>query len=132
MITRVELHSFGYLHGQPGTGLVVDVRKALRDPHVDPAMRELTGLDDRVREHVLIHPSALTIVRDIVTQIEALLAGYANSRTLLVRAWVGCADGRHRSVAVVEAVATVLRDLDIGVDVVHEHIHLPVVRRDGA
>ncbi len=131
-IIQTRIRSFGYLHGTPGAGLVLDVRDTLRDPHVDPNLRELTGLDPQVRDHVLLHPSALTVVADLAAQIRALLSGYADARSLLVEVWVGCAGGRHRSVAVAEATAAHLREQGIGVDVIHEHIHLPVARRDGA
>ncbi|WP_341719870.1 RNase adapter RapZ [Micromonospora sp. FIMYZ51] len=131
MITRVEVHSFGYLHGQPGAGLVIDLRHQLRDPHVNPEMRALTGLHPLVRDHVLMHPSALTTVRDIADQVMGLLDGFANRRSLLVHVWIGCQGGRHRSVVVAESVAAWLREHDIGVDVVHEHIDRPVVERRG-
>ncbi|MGI8313446.1 RapZ C-terminal domain-containing protein [Saccharopolyspora hattusasensis] len=42
----------------PDADITLDARRHLRNPHRDPAMRYLTGLDARVRDHVLATPGA--------------------------------------------------------------------------
>ena len=59
----VLVTSFGYLHGGVRRAdVLVDVREHLRDPHVDPAFRELTGHDTAVMERVLATPGAGALI----------------------------------------------------------------------
>jgi NTP pyrophosphatase (non-canonical NTP hydrolase) len=44
---------------------------------------------------------------------------------------VGCAGGRHRSVALVEMIGVALRRRGVPVEITHEHVHLPRVVRSG-
>jgi RNase adaptor protein for sRNA GlmZ degradation len=103
----------------------VDLRTALRNPADDPTMIDMTGLDAKVRDHVLNTPGAQQIIEDVVGR---LLAAYA---------WTGatgrrqdvliiCMGGRHRSVAIAEAIAARLRSLGHGVEVEHRDIDKPV------
>ena len=71
----VTIESFGYLHGLPsGDGLLVDLRHRIRDPHIDPEMRQMTGLDDAVYRHVLATPGAREIVTRIIEPLKAKTA----------------------------------------------------------
>jgi UPF0042 nucleotide-binding protein len=127
---RVVVTSFGFLHGRPPeeAHIVVDVRQALRNPHQDPAMRELTGLDPRVREHVLATPQAVDMVLDTAALVTSLLPGH-DRRSLLVQVAFGCAGGRHRSVVLANELTNVLVKAGIGAVVSHRDILRPVVRR---
>lgn len=113
----MDIRSFGWMHGQPGAGLVIDVRD-LPDPCSDPALRNLTGLDKQASDYVLIHRASLTTVTDIAGQVRALVEAVGIGRPR-VQVWIGSAKGRHRSVAVVEAVAAHLREQGIGSIVEH-------------
>ena len=128
MTARLVVTSFGYLHGDPPPAdVTVDLRDWLRDPHVDPAMRELTGLDPAVRDKVELTPGAAELARKVVW-LAATLAGLADEGRQ-VRVALGCAGGRHRSVAVAELVADRLRNVGWWTDVVHRDVGLPVVVR---
>ena len=123
----VEVESYGHLHGVPGSyDLVADLRDFIRDPHVSPQMRESTGRELDVRLHVLTTPGALALVDNLVGAALALLA---SAPTRPVRIGVSCAGGRHRSVAVAEAIAERIRLAGHGVLVTHHHIDEPVVQR---
>jgi UPF0042 nucleotide-binding protein len=128
MTGPVQITSYGVLHHDQPTGdaLTVDLTAALRNPHDDPAMRYLTGLDAPVREHVLATPGAVDIVRRTVGRVTALMCFVLPGEP--VNLHVYCKGGRHRSVAIAEAVAAALRDLGIGVQVTHRHIARPVVQ----
>ncbi|QWF80448.1 RapZ C-terminal domain-containing protein [Amycolatopsis sp. CA-230715] len=124
MLVRVE--SFGFLHAdyreRIGTpDLVVDVRALLRDPHHDPLMKQRTGEDPVVYAHVLRTPGALVLVDSLAATARELAS--LTGRT--VRVAFGCAGGRHRSVALADAVA----DRIPGALVTHHHINRPVVVR---
>ena len=117
--------SFGFLHGEPPVAdVVVDLRVHLYDPHPDPALRQATGLDKSVRGHVLAQASR--VAQGIAITVDELLRV---TKTPPVRAAVGCAGGRHRSVAIAEEVARRLRRCDWQVEVRHLHIDRPVVTR---
>ncbi|WP_173261037.1 RapZ C-terminal domain-containing protein [Streptomyces pacificus] len=109
-------------------GLYLDLRRALRNPAEDPAMRYLTGLDEAVRAHVLATPGAREIISRAAVQLRALADEVPVGR--LARLTVACQGGRHRSVAVAEAVAREVWTAwsgEYGVEVEHHHIDHPVL-----
>ncbi|RZQ64453.1 hypothetical protein EWH70_09510 [Amycolatopsis suaedae] len=126
---RFRVESFGYLHGQaPGADVVADVRHSLKDPHVSPELRELTGRDTAVRLNVLAQPGAPELVRALAAAALALRPS-AEARGVLVHLAIGCQGGRHRSVVLADAIATALFLAGYGVHVVHTHLSRPVVDR---
>jgi UPF0042 nucleotide-binding protein len=97
--------SFGYLHGPaPDAEITIDVRTHLRDPHIDPGLRELTGRDAAVRARVLGTPGARGLIEGVASATRALLQSATTTGHPLVRVAIGCAGGRHRSVALAEAI----------------------------
>jgi RNase adapter protein RapZ len=112
----IEITTYGVLHGPAPRGDAVTVD--LRNPHDDPAMRYRTGLDADVRDHVLGTPGADQVITDTVGRILAVHA-WAQARGLGCAAHIYCRGGRHRSVAVAEAVVARLRGLGFEVEVVH-------------
>lgn len=127
---QAVVSSFGYLH--PGADvvtatadIVVDLREHFRDPHVDPALRELTGHDVVVWDRVRSTPGVLHFVRGLATALQALLT--ASDRTVYVA--LGCAGGRHRSVVIADSVVAHLTDCGYNAVAAHHHISLPVVAR---
>jgi UPF0042 nucleotide-binding protein len=121
--------SFGYAHGDPPRAEVtLDVREVLRDPHVSPELRQLTGLDPLVRERVLTTPGAAHIIaQTAVLAGEFLRVSQAAGRQVVVA--VGCVGGRHRSVVMADEIAVELRDAGWTVEVQHQHVGRPVVSR---
>jgi UPF0042 nucleotide-binding protein len=106
---HVNVVSFGYKHGLPlDVDVVLDCR-FLPNPHWVDELRPLTGLDDDVRSYVLgqdVASSFLDRVDDLLAVV--LPAQEAQGRSYLSLAF-GCTGGRHRSVAIAEAVAERLR-----------------------
>lgn len=122
----LKVISFGYLHGTPPAGaFAADLRECLRDPHIDPALRQMTGLDDPIRQKVFNTNGAREVIDGL-----ANLASDLHDRGIPLA--VGCAGGRHRSVVVAEEVAAWLRDDGYEVVVEHRDIHRPVVQRTEA
>ncbi len=114
---RVNLVSFGFKHGIPGNvSLVLDVR-SIRNPHGDLTLRHLTGLDGRVRQRVLQHPSTPFLLSHGVLLVEQR-AREGKSRMGL---GIGCTGGNHRSVAIAEQLARLLRPRYL-VDVKHRDL----------
>lgn len=126
-MATVEIVSFGFLHAPaPEADVVLDLRRAFRDPHVDPRMWELTGRDRIVRRAVLRTAGVRALLRATVRQVAAYASGPSAGRIVIGS---GCAGGRHRSVVVAEKLARRLRRRGHTVTVTHRDLHLPVVQR---
>jgi RNase adaptor protein for sRNA GlmZ degradation len=127
--TAVLVTSFGYGHAPaPEADLTVDARRHLRNPHHDPAMRHRTGLDADVRHHVMTTPGAAGLIHHTAAAARALadVAGAGGRQVVLA---IGCVGGKHRAVALAEAVGTALRAFGICVDVAHRDVDKPVIQR---
>jgi UPF0042 nucleotide-binding protein len=113
----LRLYSFGFKHGAPrDADLVLDVR-GMPNPYWDPELEPLSGLDERVRDHVF-SGDASDFYRELRSFLESSLDMAARAGRKAYTVAVGCTGGRHRSVAVVDALA---RDLDSGWKVSVEH-----------
>ncbi len=127
---RVKVLSFGYGHAPaPQADITIDARRHLRNPHHDPTMRQLTGLDPAVRRHVLATPGADCLIRHTTACATDLLTALPRPPALVVTIAVGCVGGRHRSVALAEEIAATLRAHGIGVQVDHRDVTRPVIQR---
>jgi len=126
-MATVEIVSFGFLHGAaPEADIVLDLRRAFRDPHVDPRMRELTGRDRLVQRKVLHTRGIRPLLTATVRQVQAYAAGPSAERIVIGS---GCAGGRHRSVVVADKLARRLRRRGHTVTVTHRDVHKAVVHR---
>jgi UPF0042 nucleotide-binding protein len=107
---RINVVSFGFKYGIPlDADHVVDMR-FLANPYWITELRHLTGRDAPVRDYVLGLPGARTFIERYVDALEPVLAGYLNEEKRYVTIAVGCTGGKHRSVAVSEAIAARLRE----------------------
>jgi len=120
---RVTVTSFGFKSGVPRVvDLVFDVR-FLPNPHWVESLRPLTGLDDAVRDHVLGSPDAARFLEHLKGLLEFLVPRYEAEGKSYLTIGVGCTGGRHRSVAVAEAIAHWLEERgDVDVTVRHRDI----------
>lgn len=107
MVTRVV--SFGFKYGVPvDADLVFDLRY-LSNPHFVPQLRPKTGLDQEVADFVMAAPEARELLEDLGTLLVKLLPRYEREGKSYLTIALGCTGGRHRSVALAEALAAVLR-----------------------
>lgn len=106
---RVNVLSFGFKYGIPlDADHVVDVR-FLANPYWITELRHLSGRDAPVRDYVLGLPGARQFVDRYVDALEPVLSGYLAEEKRYVTVAVGCTGGKHRSVAISEAIAERLR-----------------------
>ena len=119
---QTTISSFGYKHGLPlDTDLVIDCR-FLPNPHWIEELRPHTGLDADVRDYVLGQPIAQQFLGQIESLLELLIPAYvAEGKSYLSLAF-GCTGGRHRSVAIAEAVAGSLRERGVDLRVTHRDV----------
>jgi RNase adapter protein RapZ len=123
---RTGLHatliSFGYKYGLPvDADLVADCR-FLPNPHWVPELRPLTGRDEAVRDYVLQQPGANEFIDGYTNLLEVISAGYLREGKRFATVAIGCTGGKHRSVAVTEALKERLSDLGMDVAVVHRDL----------
>jgi UPF0042 nucleotide-binding protein len=106
---QVTVLSFGYKHGLPlDADLVFDCR-FLPNPHWIDELRPLTGRDVPVRDYVLGQPAAKDFLAHLLELLAHLLPAYVNEGKAYLTIALGCTGGRHRTVALAEQVATMLR-----------------------
>ena len=106
MVTRIV--SFGFKFGMPvDADLVLDVR-FLDNPYFVPDLKPLTGLDEPVARYVLDAPETREFLKRTRALLEYVLPRYEREGKSYLTIAVGCTGGRHRSVAIAEAIA---RDL---------------------
>ena len=110
----LQVISFGYKFGVPlESDLVFDVR-FMENPHYRPELREHSGLTEPVRDFVLSQPITEQFLAHLDAFFATVVPSYlAEGKTRLTIA-IGCTGGFHRSVAISEALAAQLRELELG------------------
>ncbi|KAB7899039.1 RNase adapter RapZ [Rouxiella sp. S1S-2] len=101
--------SFGFKHGIPiDADYVFDVR-FLPNPHWDPKLRPMTGLDKPVAAFLDRHTEVHNFIYQTRSYLEQWLPMLeTNNRSYLTVA-IGCTGGKHRSVYVAEELADYFR-----------------------
>ncbi len=99
---RVSLVSFGFKRGTPRVlDLLFDVR-FLPNPHWQPELRPLTGLDEPVARYVLEQADAEEFLARAEDLLGFLLPRYLAEGKAYLSIGIGCTGGNHRSVAIAE------------------------------
>lgn len=119
---RVNLQSFGFKHGQPKDVDVLLDTRFLPNPYWRPELRVFRGTDKPVRDYVLEGEPAKSFVSSAENMLRSMVEGYSQEGKAFVSVAVGCTGGHHRSVAVVEELATRLRQDGIDVRTSHRDI----------
>jgi UPF0042 nucleotide-binding protein len=102
----ISLVSFGFKRGVPiDSDLVFDAR-FLPNPHWDTALRPLDGRAAAVNDFVMGNPSSIAYLAAIEQVVDIVSAGYLHDGKRYLTVAIGCTGGRHRSVALVENLAT--------------------------
>ncbi|ADD42650.1 RNase adapter RapZ [Stackebrandtia nassauensis] len=106
---RITTLSFGFKHGIPlDADFVVDVR-FLPNPYWIPELREHTGTESDVSKYVLSQAGADDFLATFTDLISTTVPGFEREGKRYVTIAVGCTGGKHRSVAIAEALADRLR-----------------------
>jgi UPF0042 nucleotide-binding protein len=104
----ISLVSFGFKYGIPyDADLVFDVR-FLPNPHFVDHLRARDGRDEVVADYVFSRPEARELQRRLEDLVEFLLPLYQREGKAYLTLAVGCTGGKHRSVALVEALRAYL------------------------
>jgi len=115
--------SFGHKHGMPrDADTVIDVR-FLPNPHWEPALRPLTGFDPQVVEYMARGGKLQAFYDHLEPMLDFLIPEYIAEGKAHLGVAIGCTGGRHRSVAIAEALAARYRGRDdIEVEIAHRDV----------
>jgi RNase adapter protein RapZ len=98
--------SFGFKHGIPlDADFVFDVR-SLPNPHYDAALRPFTGKDEIIQQFLEHEPMVLEMLNDIQHYLDKWLPSFDQDNRSYLTVGIGCTGGQHRSVYMVEQLAT--------------------------
>ncbi len=97
--------SFGFKYGIPrDADYVADVR-FLPNPYWVPSLRELTGADKDVSDYVLHQEGAEEFIEAYASLLLGTTQGFEREGKRYMTIAIGCTGGKHRSVAIAEALA---------------------------
>lgn len=115
----LTLISFGYKFGVPqNVDLLFDVR-FIPNPHFVPELKDLKGTDAPVRDFVLEKPEAVEFIKKLVDLLNFLIPLYRSEGKASLNIGIGCTGGRHRSPAILEKVASLIKQDYLDIATVH-------------
>jgi UPF0042 nucleotide-binding protein len=119
---QTSVISFGYKHGIPlDVDIVFDCR-FLPNPFWVEDLRPFSGLDDPVRDYVLNKPESVAFLEKVDDLLTSTLPAFVREGKSYLTIAMGCTGGRHRSVALAEALAARLSRHGWSVSVFHRDI----------
>ncbi len=119
---RASVMSFGFKYGLPiDADMVADLR-FLPNPYWVPELRPLSGLDEPVRDYVRKQPLSEQFLEKYDELVALLTDGYLREDQHFLTIALGCTGGRHRSVAMAEALGERLAAHGVRVLVVHRDL----------
>ncbi len=121
---RVHLISFGFKYGAPAEADNVTDLRFLPNPYFDEALRPMSGKDEAIARYVLDSDPGREYLHRLLEFLDFTLPLYAKEGRYRLTMAFGCTGGRHRSVAVTEAVLAHLRGQGFSVSVEHRHFSL--------
>ena len=119
---NITLVSFGFKYGLPiDANFIADMR-FLPNPFWNPELKPLTGLDEAVSDFVLGQPRANEFLDSYESMLELLTDGLGQEDKLYRTIAIGCTGGKHRRVAMAEALNKRLRSRGANTIVVHRDL----------
>ncbi len=118
----ILLESFGYKHGVPlDADFVFDVR-CLPNPHWQTSLRELTGVDQPIKDFLNGHVEVEALYNDIsqflLKWTPRMTADHRHYLTIAI----GCTGGQHRSVYMVERLRETLSTVLPHIQTLHREL----------
>lgn len=115
--------SFGFKYGIPAeSDLVLDVR-CLPNPYYLEELKNLTGLDEPVRDYVMKWDQTKGVIDRFLSMIDYMIPLYCNEGKSQLVIAIGCTGGHHRSVALAQFLYNHLLEKDMRTSVNHRDIH---------
>ncbi len=100
----INILSFGFKYGVPhDASLIMDVRFLL-NPHFVPELEALDGKAEKVKNFVLNNDKTRIFLKKYLDLLDYLIPLYEKEGKAYLTIAVGCTGGKHRSVAIAEAI----------------------------
>ena len=118
----VNLMSFGFKFGVPNsTDLVMDVR-FLPNPYYVETMRYRTGMEEDIYKFVTDNDECRGFLERYIDMILYLIPYYVRDGRRQITISVGCTGGKHRSVAIAQALNKAFSEKNISTRIAHRDI----------
>ncbi len=126
----ITIQSFGFKYGIPAdSDLVVDVR-FIPNPYYEKELRPLTGNDKEIVDYVMKWDVSREFLDRYASLMDFLIPNYVSEGKNQLVLSIGCTGGRHRSVALANALAKRLDAAgEYGVRVWHRDINQDPVHK---
>lgn len=122
---HLSLLSFGYKYGIPyDADFTLDCR-FIPNPHWNPELQPMSGLQKPVADAVLSNPATEEFITNFIALFTSASAGFLNEGKRYITIAFGCTGGRHRSVAVAQEVARRLESIGMDVHLQHRDVDRP-------
>lgn len=118
----LTLMSFGYKFGVPqNIDLLFDVR-FIPNPHFVPKLKELSGLDKPVQKFIFEKLQTKEFMEKLKGLLDFLIPLYIKEGKTYLTIGIGCTGGRHRSPAIAEKIASLIKRHPIDINIVHREL----------
>jgi UPF0042 nucleotide-binding protein len=102
--------SFGFKHGVPvDTDFVFDLR-CLPNPHWEPNLRPLTGLNQEVENYLDDQPMVIEMFDELSGLLKRWIPRFEANERIYMTIGIGCTGGQHRSVYMAEKLARYFKE----------------------
>ncbi len=105
-VMTLQFLSFGFKHGLPDDMDMMFDMRCLPNPHWEPELRPLTGRDKAVVDFLDQQESCNDMFNDISQYVDKWLSCFEDNNRNYLTIAIGCTGGQHRSVYMVEKLAS--------------------------
>jgi len=118
----INIISFGFKYGIPiECDLIFDVR-FIPNPYYVESLRKHTGKNEDVKEYVFKMPETEEFLKKLYDMLDFLIPNYIKEGKSQLVIGIGCTGGRHRSVAIADALGNYLTQQDHRIVMEHRDI----------
>lgn len=111
--------SFGYKFGVPqNIDLLFDVR-FIPNPNFVPELKELRGIDPPVKKFIFQKTQTKEFIKKLKGLLDFLIPLYIKEGKAYLTVGIGCTGGRHRSPAITEKIAALIKKYHVEISTVH-------------
>lgn len=119
---RLQVMSFGFKFGvPPEADLIIDVR-FLPNPFFEPRLRDLDGTAPEIHRYLMQAPVTAEFMGKYLDLLDFLMPLYEKEGKAYLTVAVGCTGGRHRSVAIAQALFSHFDRTGLQVNISHRDI----------